>query len=78
MTYIKRLATLSVSSSSNSWTTQAEDLIEARAMYWVASNKMRNINLAQIYKQNEKEALGILQRETEQRASSGRVRAHGL
>jgi hypothetical protein len=78
LSYIKRPATLSASADSNAWTTQAEDLIEARAMWWVASRKMRNLNLAGAYKQDEKESLTALQNESEKRASSNQVTAYGL
>lgn len=78
LTYIKRLATLSASTDTNAFLTDANDLIEARAAWWVASRKMRNMELAQSFKQDEAEALEILRRETMQRATSGRVMAHGL
>jgi len=78
LTYIKRLATLSASTDTNAFLTQAEDLIEARAMWWVASRKMRNLNLAQSFKVDENEALGAVVSETEQRALSGKVTPDGL
>jgi hypothetical protein len=78
LTYIKRLATLSASADTNAFLTDANDLIEARAMWWVASRKMRKMDLAQVYKQEEMEALEILRRQTSQRATSNRVRSYGL
>jgi len=78
LTYIKKAQSLTAVGSSNLFTLNAQDLIEARACWWVATMKMRNTPLAQEYKKVEMDAETALVGETEQRATSNKVEAHGL
>jgi hypothetical protein len=75
--YVKRLTAFSSDSDSNSWTTDAEELIEARAMWWLQSQIIHDNDAAQASQMREMMALGGLRREATLRASSGRLRAHG-
>ena len=73
--YIVKTATLSASTDSNIWTTNAEDLIEARSMWFVASRRMRNPTLAQSAKADEIEALRNLTEESTDKMASGKLTA---
>lgn len=72
--YVKRLAALG-DSDSNAWTTDAEDLIEARAMWWVQSQVIHDNDGAQASMMREASVLAGLMREKTLRTSSGRLRA---
>lgn len=69
--FVQKTATLSATTDSNFFTTNAEDLIEARALWWICSYKTRNIKLAQSSKINEQDALSNLRSETTSKLASG-------
>jgi hypothetical protein len=71
--YTQKPATLSATPSSNVWTTNAYNLIEARALWWLHNFKTRNFAAAREYKGAEMEALRELQGEAAMKAS-GRIR----
>lgn len=75
--YVKRLTALATDNDSNAWTADAEDLIEARAMWWVQSQVIHDNDGAQASMMREASVLAGLMREKTLRASSGRLRAHG-
>lgn len=74
LNYTTRLSTLSATADSNAWDTQAADLIEQRALWWIHSFKTRNTALAQSSKAAEMEALRFLRNESTQKKSTGRIR----
>lgn len=71
---MKSYATLSASSDSNDFTTDAEDLIEARARWWVCLRILKDYSAAQIAKGEEMEALQSLRTKTVNRISTGKIR----
>ena len=75
LNYTTRLSTLSAGADSNAWTTQAEDLIEARALWWIHTFKTRNQALAQSCKAAELEALRFLRNESVGKKSTGKLKA---
>jgi len=75
--YVQRPAALATDNDSNAWTTDAEELIEARAMWWLQSQVIHDNDAAQASQMREMMALAGLRREATLRASSGRLRAHG-
>ena len=72
--FVQKTATLSATTDSNFFTTNAEDLIESRALWWLCVNKTRNPVLAQNAKQTELEALRNLKSETTNKLTSGRLK----
>lgn len=72
--FVQKTATLSATTDSNAFTTNAEDLIESRALWWICVNKTRNPVLAQTAKQTELEALRNLKSETTNKLAAGRLR----
>jgi hypothetical protein len=72
--YYGDLTELSNSSDTNSWTTKAEQLIEDRAIWWLATHVMRNPQLASEMRMSTLESYRQLRREATMRSSSGRIR----
>jgi hypothetical protein len=70
------LPALSSDASSNAWTTEAEDLIAARARYTLYRDVLRNTEQAAITETAVREALDQLIAKNNRRLSSGRVRGH--
>lgn len=66
--YSKTYASLSASSDTNDFTVYANDLIEARASWWVNSRILKDINSAQMDKVAEQEALENLKMATAMQA----------
>jgi hypothetical protein len=73
LNYTTRLSTLSTSADSNAWDSQAGDLIEQRALWWIHSFRTRNQLLAQASKAAEIEALRFLRNESTSKKSTGRI-----
>lgn len=71
--YVTKVATLSASADTNVFTLHAEDLIEARASWWVAKNKVQNFGRAQEFKTMEGEALRQLKYETTSKKAAGKI-----
>lgn len=71
--YVKSYSDLSADADTNDFTDNAEDLIEARATWWVYSKLLRNQEAATAAKAEELEALSALQKQTERLISTGRV-----
>ena len=69
----KNYATLSATTSSNDFTTDAEDLIEARARWWLYANIIKDINQAGVSKATEGEALHALKAKTTRLLATGRI-----
>lgn len=72
--YYQELTELANSTDSNEWTTTAEELIEARACWWLANRVMRNMELANSFKEAELEAYQRLRANATLQISSGRLR----
>jgi hypothetical protein len=73
LSYVKRLSTLSTTTDTNSWMTDAEGLIRSRAGWDVCLHVMRDREQANWWRETEADELMALTREAEQRASTGRV-----
>lgn len=74
LNYYEDLAELSSASDTNSWTTTAEEMIEARAIWWLASRIMRNMDVANMAKQQELEAYNGVRRRATLTESSGKLK----
>lgn len=72
LTYIRRLAALSSAGASNSWTTDGEELIKARAQKTLCLGVLKQFDWAQAYASLEQDALARLKSETLQRTTLGR------
>ena len=72
--YQQEFAELSADADTNAWTTDAEDLIEARARWWLYKRVIRDFEEAREAKTEEAEALDILEEETIRQISTGRIR----
>lgn len=72
--YYKKSYAELTSSDNNDFTDNAEDLLEARASWWIYHKLLRNEEAAASAKAEELEALGALQNETRRTVSSGKVR----
>lgn len=75
ISYKKTYSDLSADSDYNDFTTNAQDLIEARARWWLMTRKVMDYNGASIAKADEVDALKALMDRTVQLTSSGKVRA---
>lgn len=73
--YQKTYSELSADSDTNDFTTYAEDLIEARAMWWVYSRIIKDRDGALASKQDEIDALSSLSKRTNSMLRSGSLRA---
>jgi hypothetical protein len=71
--YVAKIATLSASGDENVFTLNAEDLIESRAAWWVATKKTKNRDDMARFKSDELEALKQLRKETDRKVSSGKI-----
>ena len=72
--YQKSYSDLSDDSDENDFTTYAEDLIEARAIWWLFKTVIRDKDAAEDYKQVEMDALTSLQAQTTKLTSSNKLR----
>jgi hypothetical protein len=68
-----RLAAPSSDGSSNAWTNEAYDLVKARALYYLASNTLRDPDLATMARIAETEAEEALIREMNSRNGTGYI-----
>lgn len=68
-----RLAAPSSDASSNAWTNEAYDLVKARALYYLASNTLRDADLATMARLAETEAEEALIREMNNRYGTGYI-----
>jgi len=66
-----RLAAPSSDGSSNAWTNEAYDLVKARALYYLATNTLRDTDLAAMARLAETEAEEALIREMNNRYGTG-------
>lgn len=66
LAYTKTYAQLSADSDTNDWTTEAEDLIECRALWTLYSRTIKDDEEANKYKAAEEDALQALRSKTEQ------------
>lgn len=73
--YQAKAATLTNSDSTNVFTLNAEDLIEARACWWLSSFKLHNANASAVWKQIELDALEQLRQESTTKTTTGRIRS---
>lgn len=73
---VKKLATLSTTTDTNAWMTDAEELIRMRAKCDVFANVIRDVSGEELArcKQYEMDALNELRGETAQRTMTGRTR----
>lgn len=74
----KTYAQLSADGDTNDWTEEAEDLIEARARWWLYRRIIRNFDEAAAAKAEELEALSSLVSKTTMLISTGSVRKNYL
>lgn len=70
------LPALDDDAASNAWTTEAQDLIAARARYTINRDILRDFEAAKADQVAEAEALKALRRETALRVGTGRMAAH--
>lgn len=70
----KELASLTVSTQSNAWTTEALNLIAARVEKVVSARKFKDYDAAQMYQVAEDQEFAKLQQRTERLISSGKIR----
>lgn len=75
--YYKDLTALVNSSDTNEWTDLGEELIEARATWWLAARTLRDPELAMSAKETELEAYQNLRARMTVRKSSGRITPYG-
>lgn len=78
MAYVYKLTALSADGDSNAWTTDAEELIRARASRRLYENVVRNVERATIAAAQEQEALRVLKRETRMRRSNAVLRVDDM
>lgn len=74
VSYVKTYSELSTDTDSNDFTTDAEDLIESRATWWVNSRVIKDYEAASVAKAEESEALAALRTKTEKLVMSKRIR----
>lgn len=72
--YVVKMATLSATGDTNAFTLNAEDLIESRAAWWVASRKTKNRDDMARFKADEIEALNQLRAQNDKQLSSGYIK----
>jgi hypothetical protein len=73
VSYQKKYAELALAADTNDFTTDAEDLIEARARWWLYSRVIKDMEQAQIAKAEEIEALTALRIKTNKLTSTGQI-----
>lgn len=74
LSYQNAYSDLSADSDSNDFTTYAEDLIEARALWWIYSRVIKDRDSALASKQDELDALFSLSKRTSSMLKSGSLR----
>jgi hypothetical protein len=74
LSYQKNYTALSADADTNDWTTEAEDLIEARACWWLNSRIIKNVDEAAVNKADETEALNALIEKTNQLIGTGIIK----
>lgn len=74
--YQQKYTALSNDTDTNDWTTDAEDLIEARATWWILSRVIKDYQGAQVAKAEEMDALAALQAKTRKLTANGKVTRH--
>lgn len=74
LSYQNSYSDLSADSDSNDFTTYAEDLIEARALWWIYSRILKDREGALASKQEEIDALSSLMKRTDGMLKSGNLR----
>jgi hypothetical protein len=72
--YLAKAASLTSTDSTNTFTLNAEELIEARAMWWLNQFKLKNVSMAREWKTVETEALGAIRGESTNHLTSGKLR----
>ncbi len=75
LSYQKSYTTLSADADTNDWTVYAEDLIEARASWWLYSRVIKDQDLAGTAKAEETDALSALREKTRKLVSTGNIKA---
>lgn len=78
VSYTKNYVDLSADGDTNDFTDNAEDLIEARAEYWMYTRVVKDFEAAKFAKQEEVEALTALRSITSKRVATGRLQASGI
>lgn len=76
MDYYAALSELSADGDTNAWTTIAEDMIEARAIWWLSNTVLMDMERASAAKQIEIDTYNLLRRQQNGVVSSGTLRAH--
>lgn len=71
VSYQQSYSELSSDSDTNDWTTEAEDLIEARARWWLYTRVIQDREMAADAKAEEREALKMLVQRTEKMLMKG-------
>lgn len=71
--YTKTYAALSADADTNDWLTYAEDLIEARARWWLCKRKLKMYAQGDQAKAEEMEALAALRDKNEQQSANQRI-----
>jgi len=74
ISYQQKYTALSADGDSNDFTTDAEDLIEARALWWLYGRIIKDKELADSAKQDELNALSSLREKTRKLIATGYVR----
>ncbi len=75
--YLKELSTLSATSDSNAWTSEAENLIRARTIKTLSAFKYKDTALAQTMQIVEDQELQALESRTIRETSSGKLKGDG-
>ena len=75
VSYSQKYTTLSADSDTNDFTVYAEDLIEARARWWLYTRILQDFNAASMAKQEEMDALKALRTKTINVNGSGLTQA---
>lgn len=73
--YQKNYASLTVDADSNDWTTDAEDLIEARALWWIYKRILKDRESANDAAEDEILALKALQAKSNQLTGTGFIQS---
>ncbi len=78
VSYRKSYAAMTVDADTNDFTTNAEDLIEARASWWLYSRVLKDYDAATVAKQEEIDSLSALRARTEGITGTGEVYPTGF
>lgn len=71
-------ATLSASTDTNVWTTEAEALIRARTLKYLAGVRFKDFESARVYEEMERQELDRLKRQTEKLLGTGELTGSGI